>query len=137
LKLARALLCGCLLWTSVYAAEYESGEHPLLDLARALEATRKPQPNRRYYAPELRASEHALEQAQPPADADCARSIGASVYADLYLDLAGALEARGEFPGAVQAPRAGLHATQLARPRQSRRRAVFRARHRRCTRRRP
>jgi tetratricopeptide (TPR) repeat protein len=100
----------------VYAAEYESGEHPLLDLARALEATRKPQPNRRYYAPELRASEHALEQAQPPADADCARSIGASVYADLYLDLAGALEARGEFPGAVQAYRRALACT----PRSSR-----------------
>ena len=52
----RALLCGCLIWTSAPAAEYESGEHPLLDLARALESTRDPPETRGYYAPDVRAS---------------------------------------------------------------------------------
>jgi tetratricopeptide (TPR) repeat protein len=102
------LLCSCLIWTSAQAAEYESGAHPLLDLARALEITRKSQPNRRYFELDVRASEHALEQSHPPADAVCARSIGASVYADLYLNLGHALEAKGEFPGAAQAYRRAL-----------------------------
>ena len=104
----RALLCGCLIWTSAPAAEYESGEHPLLDLARALESSREPPAARGYYAPDLRASEHALEQAHPPADEDCARSIGASVYADLHVDLGRAREAKGDYTGAAQAYRRAL-----------------------------
>jgi tetratricopeptide (TPR) repeat protein len=108
MKLARALLCSCLVWASGYAAEHPPGEHPLLDLARALETTRKSQPDGRYYAPEVRSFEHALEQADPPADADCARSMGASVYADLYVDLGQALEAGGDYRGAVRAYRRAL-----------------------------
>lgn len=104
----RALLCACLLWTSAQAADYESGEHPLLDLARALEDTREPRTARSYYSPDLRAAEHALEQSHPPADADCARSIGASVYADLHVDIGRARETKGDYAGAAQAYRRAL-----------------------------
>jgi tetratricopeptide (TPR) repeat protein len=107
-KLACLLLCSFLAEPqAVHAANAESAGHPLLDLAQEL-ATRRDPPARGYYAPELRASEHALEQAHPPADADCARSLGASVYADLYVDLARAHEAKGAFDRAVQAYRRAL-----------------------------
>ena len=104
----RALLCGCLVWASAQGAGYEPGEHPLLDLARSLESTREPPASRDFFAPDLRASEHALEQAHPPADEDCALSIGASVFADLYVDLGRAREGKGDFTGAAQAYRRAL-----------------------------
>jgi tetratricopeptide (TPR) repeat protein len=101
-----ALLCGALVWASGHAAEYEPGEHPLLDLARSLEATRESPVG--FYLPDVSAAEHALQQAHPPADADCARSIGAAVYADLHMDLGEARAGKGDYAGAAQAYRRAL-----------------------------
>ena len=103
----RAVLVSCVIG-GAQAADYETGQHPLLDLARTLETSREPPTTRGYYAPELRAAEHALEQAHVPADEDCARSLGASVYADLHVDLARAREAKGDFAAAAQAYRRAL-----------------------------
>ena len=111
MKLARALLCCCLIWPPAHAAEAEPGEHPLLDLARELEPTRKAAQRFDYTAPELRSAEHALEQANPPADAQCAGSLGASVFADLHSEVAQARDARGDFAGAAQAYRRALACT--------------------------
>ena len=107
----QALLVSCVIGASAHAAEYETGQHPLLDLARTLETSREPATSRDYYAPELRAAEHALEQAHAPPDEDCARSLGASVYADLYVDLGRAREAKGDFAAAAQAYRRALTCT--------------------------
>jgi tetratricopeptide (TPR) repeat protein len=111
LKLARALLLCCLAWPTANAANNERGQHPLLDLARELEESRDPAPQFEYSAPDLRAAEHALEQARPPPDADCARSIGAAVFSNLHSEVARALEARGEFARAAQAYRRALACT--------------------------
>jgi len=111
LRLARAWLCCWLAWPLAQAATPQSGQHPLLDLARELEASREPQLQPDYTSPELRSAEHALRQAHPPADAECARSLGASVFADLYSELAQAHEARGDFAAAAQAYRHALACT--------------------------
>jgi tetratricopeptide (TPR) repeat protein len=103
-----ALLCGGLFWAAAHAAGYDPGEHPLLDLARALETTREPPAPLSFYTSDLGAAEHALEQARPPADDSCARSIGATVYADLHMDLGEAREGKGDFSGAAQAYRRAL-----------------------------
>lgn len=111
MRLASTLLCCCLIWPAVHAADAEPGEHPLLELARELEQSREPALRTDYTAPELRSAEHALEQARPPADAECARSLGASVFADLHSEVAQARDARGDFPGAAQAYRRALACT--------------------------
>lgn len=108
------LSCG-LLWPAARAgdqatAERTSDTHPLLELARELAHTRKPG-LRTYDAPELRPSEHALEQAQPPDDAECAGSLGAPVFAGLHNDVAQARKAQGDFHGAVMALRRALACT--------------------------
>jgi lipoprotein NlpI len=108
LKLAQALLCCCLAWPVAWAAKHPEGEHPLLDLARELEGARKEDAGPDYTAPELRSAEHALQQSHPPADPDCARSLGASVFADLHSEVAQAREARGDFAGAARAWRSAL-----------------------------
>jgi lipoprotein NlpI len=109
---AAAMLCCCLLWPAAHAgdplaAELGSDSHPLLDLARELAEARKPG-LRTFDAPELRPAEHALEQAHPPADADCAGSLGAPVFAGLHNDVAQARKAQGDFRGAVLALRRAL-----------------------------
>ena len=111
MKRTRVLLCCCLAWCAAVAAHAAIGDHPLLDLARELEAERASQPRFDGLGPELRAAEHALEQARPPEDANCAHSLGASVYADLHAELARARAAKGDFAGAAQAFRRALACT--------------------------
>ena len=90
-------------------AAHESGEqsadHPLLDLARELQKTRKPDLRVAPGSPGLKQAEHALAQAQAPADAECAGRIGATRFADLHIDLAIARTGQGDFAGAAQAYR--------------------------------
>jgi lipoprotein NlpI len=90
------------------AAQSRAGAHPLLELARELEASREPAPQSDYPAPDLRSAEHALAQAKVPADEDCARSLGAPVFADLHSGVAVALSEQGDFAGAAQAYRRAL-----------------------------
>jgi len=112
LKRTLALLCACLLMRAAGAADAiddrrgarePGGPHPLLALAREVES--KKSALERAGAPptsDLRSAEHALEQAHPPADDACARTLGASVFADLYVDLAQAREDRRDFGGAAE-----------------------------------
>jgi lipoprotein NlpI len=79
--------------------------HPLLDLARELQAKRKPDLRLTPGAPGLRQAEHALEQAHAPTDGECAGSLGAMRFAELYMDLGGAYVGLGDFAGAAQAYR--------------------------------
>ncbi len=111
MKLAHTLVCCCVVWAVARAADAQTGEYPLLDLARELEQSREAAMRSDYDAPDLRSAEHALEQARPPADAECARSLGASVFADLHSEVARARDAQGDFRGAAQAYRRALACT--------------------------
>jgi lipoprotein NlpI len=116
LKAAALLLLCCLAAASARASDYPPGQHPLLDLARELETSREPGVQPDYEAPDLRSAEHALSQAHAPADADCARGLGASVFAELHSEVAAARNAQGDFTGAAQSYRHALACT----PRSSR-----------------
>lgn len=106
------LLLGAALWASGQALAFEPGAYPLLDLARELEKDRLTQP-RGSTPPKPQQFEHALEQAQPPGDAECAHSLGARAFAGMYARLARARAASGDLRGAAEAYR---HA-QACRPR--------------------
>jgi lipoprotein NlpI len=80
----------------------EISEHPLLDLARELQTTRKLDLRTTPGAPALRQAEHALEQAHAPADGECAGSLGALRFAELHMDLGAALIGQGDFAGATR-----------------------------------
>jgi len=110
LRLIRASsILVCLLGLSISpAALTADSPHPLLDLARELQKARKPTLRTAPGAPELRQAEHALEQAKVPPDEQCARSLGATRYADLHVDLGSARVGQGDFPGAARAYRRAL-----------------------------
>ena len=97
------------------AAEAATADHPLLDLARDLQKTRKPELRLAPGSPELRQAEHELAQAKAPADEVCAGSIGASRFAGLHVDIALARTGLGDFSGAAAAYRRAL----ACRPRDS------------------
>ncbi len=80
-------------------------DHPLLELARQLERTRDATTHGAIDRGQLREARHLLDRAQAPADADCANSIGAARYANLYIELAGAQASAGDFPGAADSYR--------------------------------
>jgi lipoprotein NlpI len=82
-----------------------SAGHPLLDLARERQKTRKHELLVMPGAPELRQAEHALVQAKAPPDEECAGSIGALRFAELHLDLATARTGQGDFGGAASSYR--------------------------------
>jgi Flp pilus assembly protein TadD len=104
-----AILLACvLLAPALPAADRDVSKHPLLELARDLEKTREPRSTAANGAPDLKHAEHALRQADAPPDAECARSIGASTYAELHVEVAMARESRGDFSGAAQAYRRAL-----------------------------
>jgi lipoprotein NlpI len=110
-KLAPLVLTCALLAPAARAAESSSATHPLLMLARELEASRERAPQIDHEAPDLRSAEHALSQSHAPADADCAGSLGASAFADLHAEVAAARSAQGDFAGAAQAYRHALACT--------------------------
>ena len=107
MKHALTLIVACLLaWPATSApTEMESADHPLLDLARELQKKRKPDLRVAPGAPELQQAEHALAQAKAPAEGECAGSIGALRFSDLYADLALARTGQGDFAGAAKAYR--------------------------------
>lgn len=86
----------------------EASEYPLLDLARQLQLTRKPDMRMTPGAPGVRQAEHALEQAHVPADSECAHSLGALRFAELHMDIGAALTGQGDFSGAAAAYRRAL-----------------------------
>jgi lipoprotein NlpI len=82
-----------------------NNDHPLLELARQLERTRDVTTHGAIDGAQLREARHLLERARAPADADCASSMGAARYANLYIELAGAQAAAGDFLGAAESYR--------------------------------
>jgi lipoprotein NlpI len=96
----------CLLALPVCATPADDySEHPLLDLARELQQTRKVRLRVAPGAPMLRQAEHALEQAHVPTDEACAGSLGATRFADLHMDIGAARTGQGDFAGGAQAYR--------------------------------
>ena len=86
-------------------ATAEASDHPLLELARELQSDRKLDLRETPGAPELRQADHALEQAHVPEDAECARSLGATRFADLHMDVGAGRVGLGDFSGAAMAYR--------------------------------
>ena len=105
-----ACLIACLLALPAggAVADPPSSDHPLLDLARELQRKRKPDLRVAPGAPGLQQAEHALTQANAPADDECAGAIGALRFAILHADLAAARTGQGDFAGAAQAYRRAL-----------------------------
>jgi lipoprotein NlpI len=101
--LKRALPALLLCWLALPVLA--DADHPVLELARELALTRKPDMRVTPGAPALRQAEHALEQAHAPPDAECAHSLGALRFADLHMDVGAARVGQGDFPGAVTAYR--------------------------------
>jgi lipoprotein NlpI len=93
----------CLMPLLAQAAD--STDHPVLELARELQVTRKPDMRATPGAPALRQAEHALEQAHAPPDGECAQSLGALRFADLHMDVGAARVGQGDFEGAAAAYR--------------------------------
>jgi lipoprotein NlpI len=109
-----ALLAACLLLSGVCAAA--PSEFPLLDLAAELTKERPADTRADTHTSNLRQARHALEQANPPGDAECSRSLGAATFADLHDDVARSLKAVGDYAGAAAAFRRAL----ACRPRSAR-----------------
>lgn len=79
--------------------------HPLLDFARERAETRDRDTRNIGRTAGVSEAEHAIEQARVPPEAECARSLGAQRYADLYTALAGEKIAVGDRAGAAAAYR--------------------------------
>jgi lipoprotein NlpI len=90
----------CMLVAALPATAADSAT-PLLDLALKGKFSRIP--DERDVARDLKQAEHALRQANAPADADCAASIGAVRFAALHMEVGSALTARGDYPLALRA----------------------------------
>jgi lipoprotein NlpI len=105
LKRALPLVLWCLLGFAGPLPAANSADHPLLEFARERQKTRQPDLRATPGAPELRQAEHALEQARAPADAECGRSLGATRFADLHMDVGAARVGQGDFSGAAEAYR--------------------------------
>jgi lipoprotein NlpI len=98
-----AILAGLLL-TSPLASADGTG-HPLLDFARERAESHERSDRNIGSRADLLEAEHAVEQAHIPPEAECASSLGAPRYADLYTMLGGARAAVGDLAGAAAAYR--------------------------------
>ena len=83
------------------ATAAHGNDHPLLELARQLERTRDVTTHGAIDGGQLREAQHLLDRAQAPTDAECASSIGAARYANLYIELGAAQAAAGDFLAAA------------------------------------
>ena len=108
MRASSILVCLLGLAISPAALSADTSDHPLLELARELQETRKSTLRTTPGAPQLRQSEHALEQAKAPPDGECARRLGATRFADLHVDVGSARVGQGDFLGAARAYRSAL-----------------------------
>jgi lipoprotein NlpI len=97
------LACGVLL--APLAAAAGDTAHPLLAFARQREETREHGDRNIASRSDLLEAQHALAQGHVPAEAECAHSLGAQRYADLYTTLAGTRASAGDLKGAAAAYR--------------------------------
>ena len=105
MKVVLPTLAFLLALSGALPAAADPATHPLLELARDLQTTRKLDLRDTPGSPELRQAEHALEQAHAPQDAECAHSLGAARFADLHMDVGAAHVGLGDFSGAATAYR--------------------------------
>lgn len=99
-----AILAGLLLIPSLAGAAGVAS-HPLLDFAREREQSREHSDRSVASRSDLKEAQHALEQGHVPPEAECARSLGAQRYADLYTTLAATKASLGDLAGAAAAYR--------------------------------
>lgn len=87
------------------AASEADASHPLLEYARRYQ--QEHDLGERYVASRspLRNAELALEQGRVPPESECARSLGAQRYAELYTAVAGSKASAGDLAGAAAAYR--------------------------------
>jgi lipoprotein NlpI len=78
---------------------------PLLDFARIRAQTQAHSERTIASRDDLREAQHALEQGHVPPEAECARSLGAQRFADLYTSLAATRASLGDLAGAAAAYR--------------------------------
>lgn len=81
------------------------GAHPLLDFAREREQKRERSERKFAASVDVGEAEHWLQQGHVPPDAECAHSLGAQRYANLYVELAAARTTTGDRAGAAAAYR--------------------------------
>jgi lipoprotein NlpI len=96
---------GLLILLLVPLAAAAADVHPLLDFARERAETRDRDTRNIGRTAGVSEAEHSIEQARVPPEAECARSLGAQRYADLYTALAGEKAAIGDRTGAAAAYR--------------------------------
>jgi lipoprotein NlpI len=86
------------------AAAPAKSAHPLLEMARE-RVTAGGEQRTAPGVSSVREAEHQLTQAKAPPDAQCAGSLGATLYADLHAEVAAARAGDGDFAGAAAAYR--------------------------------
>jgi len=99
-----AILAGLLLLAPL-AAVATDATRPLLEFARQREVKHAHGERNITSRKDLLEAEHALEQARVPPEAQCAASLGARRYANLYGTLAATRAAAGDLAGAAAAYR--------------------------------
>ena len=106
----RAFILALALLLAVTAGAEDVRLHPLLAMARdrAANSSTKAPPRPAMMQTLVATNEHAIERSHVPPAPECAQSIGARRFADLYLDLAQARSANGDYAGAAQALRDAL-----------------------------
>jgi lipoprotein NlpI len=105
---AAARLLAALLFAAGDATAAGTGDdRPLLALARTLQE-RQASDHLREPGGDARAMAHELAQAKVPADAECARTLGAQRFAALHARLGNTLLGDGDFTGAAAAFRRAL-----------------------------
>jgi lipoprotein NlpI len=103
-KARRAFLAALLLSAPLIVAAGQANR-PLLDFARTRAETHQHSERNIASRAGLREAEHALERGRAPPASECAGSLGAQRYADLYTTLAAARAALGDVAGAAAAYR--------------------------------
>jgi tetratricopeptide (TPR) repeat protein len=90
--------------------EAGASPYPLLEFAqeRQRERTGESTGDGGYFATQLLRVRHELAQAQPPADAQCAGSMGAGRFAGLHVQVGDALQEHGDHRSALAAYRSAL-----------------------------
>src|SRR5262249_15687019 len=102
---ARSALLTAVLLLAPLAASAADARRPLLDFARQREQSREHGDHTIASRADPKEAQHAVDQGHVPREAECARSLGAQRYANLYTSLAGTRASMGDLSGAAAAYR--------------------------------
>jgi len=100
-------------WLPALAAAGDATSHPLLDLVRERAATHAGTSQGAPLISGVPEAEHALAQAHLPNESECAASLGAARYAELYSNLGAARSVDGDYRAAA----AAFRSAHACRPR--------------------